>query len=65
MEIHKFKLGQSLAFTPGRFEERQASTGLYEVMRLMPTDGLELQYRVKNARDGVERVVRESQLALP
>lgn len=65
MQTHKFVVGQKLAFSPGRFEHQQ-TPGLFEVTRLLPAaDGGEpdLQYRVKHAGSGQERVVRESQLS--
>lgn len=61
MQMHKFTVGQKLAFSPGRFEHHQA-LGPVEVTRLLPAEGPELQYRVKNLGSGHERVVRESQL---
>ena len=36
--------------------------GTYTIARLLPSETLEHQYRVKNIRDNHERVVRESQL---
>lgn len=63
MHAHKFAVGQKLSFSPGRFEHQQ-TPGLFEVTRLLPSEGAELQYRVKNANSGQERVVRESQLNL-
>lgn len=63
MQTHKFAVGQKLAFSPGRFEHQQAP-GPFEVTRLLPSEGTELQYRVRNANSGQERVVRESQLTL-
>ncbi len=34
----------------------------YEVVRLLPSDGSDYQYRIKNPSEAFERVVRESQL---
>jgi negative regulator of sigma E activity len=34
----------------------------YEVVRLLPSDGADYQYRIKNAKEAFERVARESQL---
>jgi hypothetical protein len=36
--------------------------GKYKVLRLLPSETRDLQYRVKHTEDGHERVVRESQL---
>jgi len=61
MSTHKFKVGQNLAFTANRFE-RQSAGEKFSVIRQLPSDGLEFQYRIRNERSGQERVVRESQL---
>jgi hypothetical protein len=34
------------------------------VVRLLPNDAADREYRIKNDRDGHERVVRESQMRL-
>ncbi|HYE49149.1 MAG TPA: hypothetical protein VEB20_06145 [Azospirillaceae bacterium] len=64
MQLHKFKIGESLVYSPGRFDFLKAA-GLFEVTRLLPPLGVELQYRVKDVASGQERVVRESQLHQP
>ncbi len=61
MSIHRFAIGQKIEFVPGRYDGA-APSGLYTVVRQLPNDGLDREYRVKNSRDGHERVVRESQL---
>ena len=59
--VHKFAIGQRVAFTPTPFDGT-AQRGVYTVVRQMPSETRDLQYRIKNSRDGHERVVRESQL---
>ncbi|HUZ62888.1 MAG TPA: hypothetical protein VMU82_04150 [Acetobacteraceae bacterium] len=59
--VHKFKIGQRVRFLPDSFEQ-SALRGVYTVVRLMPSETRDLQYRVKNVQDGHERVVRETQL---
>ncbi len=61
MPHHSFAVGQMLEFDPGKFDGTNAR-GTYTVVRLLPNDGSDREYRVKNARDGHERVVRESQI---
>ena len=39
---------------------RPAATGTYEIIRLLPTDGDDCQYRIKNSAESFERVARES-----
>jgi len=64
MQTHRFKVGQALVFTPGRMEGRQTAD-LFEITRLLPPAGEDLQYRVRHSGTGQERVVRESQLHKP
>ena len=62
MSEHKFKVGQGLSFTP-----RRTSIGIgqnaCEVMRLLPTEADEPQYRIKCSHENFERVVREGELS--
>lgn len=61
MPLHRFVVGQSVEFVPGRFDGT-APRGTYTVVRLLPNDASDREYQVKNSRDGHERVVRESQI---
>ena len=63
MALHRFAVGQSIEFVPDRFYAT-ATRGAYTVVRLHPNDASDREYRVKNIRDGHERVVRESQIRL-
>ena len=58
---HKFKIGQSVSFTSGPFG-RGGTNGIYKVTQLLPPEGDDYQYRIKNAEEPHERVVKESQL---
>jgi hypothetical protein len=58
---HKFKVGQSVSFMSGPFG-RGGTNGIYTVMQLLPPEGDDFQYRIKNANEPHERVVKESQL---
>ena len=60
---HKFGVGETVYFTPGNVA-RPAASGTYEVIRLLPTDGDDCQYRIKSSTEAFERVARESQLAV-
>jgi hypothetical protein len=59
---HRFQAGQTVEFTPSLFD-RGAKRGRYRVVRCLPPEGRDNQYRVASVVDGHERVVRESQLA--
>jgi len=58
---HRFRIGDSVHFTAGLLG-RGGASGVYEVVRLLPTDGDEQQYRIKSATEPHERVAKQSQL---
>ena len=64
MTYHKFKVGQTVNLIPNRLD-RHLPSGAYEIVRLLPIEGVDIRYRVRNARDGHERVVAEGQLSGP
>jgi hypothetical protein len=59
---HKFKVGQSVSFTSGPFG-RGGSNEIYKITHLLPSESDDWQYRIKNANEPHERVVKESQLS--
>jgi hypothetical protein len=59
---HKFGIGETVYFTASNVS-RPAASGTYEVIRLLPTEGDDYQYRIKSSTEAFERVARESQLA--
>lgn len=61
MPPHRFAVGQTFEFIPGR-HAGAAPGGTYTVVRLMPNEAPDREYRVRCAGDGHERVVRESQM---
>ncbi len=60
---HKFSVGETVYFTASNVA-RPAASGTYEVIRLLPTDGDDCQYRIKSSTEAFERVAKESQLAI-
>ncbi len=60
---HKFSVGATVYFTASNVA-RPAASGTYEVIRLLPTDGDDCQYRIKSSTEAFERVAKESQLAV-
>jgi hypothetical protein len=60
---HKYSVGETVYFTASNVA-RPAASGTYEVIRLLPTDGDDCQYRIKSSTEAFERVARESQLAV-
>lgn len=62
MQPHKFKVGHYVRVNTAKY--LGAPQGRYEVVRLMPPSAdNQNQYRVKSVEDGVERMVREEDLA--
>ncbi len=61
MVEHKFKVGQSVSLTSGPFD-RGRSDGIYKIVKLLPAEGDDCQYRIKSASEPHERVAKESQL---
>ena len=62
MRAHKFTIGQRVYFAEG-MDGRPARRDSYNVVRLLPSETADCQYRVKNAENGLERVVLESELS--
>lgn len=58
---HRYKVGETVYFTASNVS-RPAASGTYEVIRLLPTDGDDCQYRIKSTTEAFERVAKESQL---
>ena len=63
MAMHKFKIGQIVDFSPARSHIAASLKG-YKVLRQMPQDSGELQYRIKSESEIFERTARESELVL-
>jgi hypothetical protein len=60
---HKFRVGQAVLYTSSPIS-RPGASGSYKVVRLLPSDGEDYQYRIKNPGEAFERVAKESQLEL-
>jgi hypothetical protein len=58
---HKFHVGQTVFYTSSPIT-RPGASGSYKVVRLLPSDGEDYQYRIKNPGEAFERVAKESQL---
>lgn len=61
LRAHKFQVGQSVFYTSSPIS-RPGASGSYKVVRLLPSDGDDYQYRIKNPGEAFERVAKESQL---
>jgi hypothetical protein len=63
LRAHKFRVGQTVLYTSSPIS-RPGASGSYKVVRLLPSDGDDYQYRIKHAGEAFERVAKESQLEL-
>lgn len=61
---HKFKVGQTVDYSPGR-RDMPAMSRLYKVVRLLPPEDGQLLYRIKGSSEPFERVAREQDLSRP
>jgi hypothetical protein len=61
LQTHKFQVGQTVFYTSSPIT-RPGASGSYKVVRLLPSDGEDYQYRIKNPGEAFERVAKESQL---
>ncbi|MGC1777224.1 MAG: hypothetical protein WBB34_04705 [Xanthobacteraceae bacterium] len=63
LKTHKYRVGQTVFYTSSPIS-RPGATGSYQVVRLLPSDGEDYQYRIKHSGEAFERVAKESQLEL-
>jgi hypothetical protein len=61
LRAHKFRVGQTVLYTSSPIT-RPGASGAYKVVKLLPSDGDDYQYRIKNSGEAFERVAKESQL---
>jgi hypothetical protein len=61
LRAHKYRVGQTVFYTSSPIS-RPGASGSYQVVRLLPSDGDDYQYRIKNPGEAFERVAKESQL---
>ena len=58
---HRYQVGEMVYYTSPTFG-RAAATGSYTVVKLLPSEGDDYQYRIKSSGEAFERVAKESQL---
>ena len=61
MSVHKFKVGQTVEFTPLR-SGIPASSRDYKVIRLQPPEEGNPLYRIKSSNEAFERIAKETEL---
>jgi hypothetical protein len=57
MSDRKFKIGQAVSYLG-----RERASGTYKVVQLLPSEGDDFQYRIRNPNEPHERVAKESDL---
>lgn len=58
---HKFKVGQQVDFAPGK-TSLAAAAQRYEIVRQLPVENGQYQYRIKCKAETFERSAQESEL---
>jgi hypothetical protein len=58
---HKFKVGQMVDYSPNRLGLSASARG-YEIVRLVPREGIDLFYRIKSPNEAFQRVAKEQEL---
>jgi hypothetical protein len=61
LKTHKYQVGETVYYTSPTFG-RAAATGTYTVVKLLPSESDDYQYRIKSSGEAFERVAKESQL---
>jgi hypothetical protein len=61
LKSHKYQVGEAVYFTSPTFG-RAAASGSYTVVKLLPSESDDYQYRIKSSGEAFERVAKESQL---
>ena len=61
LKSHKYQVGEMVYYTSPTFG-RAAATGSYTVVKLLPSESDDYQYRIKSSGEAFERVAKESQL---
>ena len=62
LTAHKYKIGQKVSFTPSR-TTLAGQTRDYKIVRLLPAQQGQNQYRIKSIAEDFERMVIEDELS--
>ena len=63
MDSHKYKIGQSVQYNSNS-ARRLGSNSSFKIVKLLPSEGADRQYRIKSASERHERIAKESELNL-
>jgi hypothetical protein len=59
MNDHKFKVGQTVNYTP-RFIGTVNADAIFKITQLLPPEDDEFQYRIRSASEPYERLLRKA-----
>jgi hypothetical protein len=62
MSEYKFKIGDNVSFAPGR-RSMIASSREYKIIRRLPVENGQPQYRIKGVSEAFERIALEAELS--
>lgn len=60
---HRFKIGQTISLSAG-FGYVRTSQTTYEIVALLPSNGSQYQYRIRNNDEMFQRVAAENEMML-
>lgn len=58
---HKYKVGQTVRYSSAALRRLGANSS-YKIVRLLPSEGEQQQYRIKSASEAHERIAKENEL---
>jgi hypothetical protein len=61
LSAHKFRVGESVHYNSGP-AGRGGPSGVYKIVKVLPSEDDDQQYRIKSANEPHERVAKQSQL---
>ncbi len=61
MDPHRYRVGQNVHYNSNVLR-RFGTSGSFQIVKLLPPEGDEQQYRIKSPTEPHERVAKESQL---
>jgi hypothetical protein len=63
LHSHKYKVGQSVRYNSDALRRLGANSS-YKIVRLLPLEGDQQQYRLKSVSEAHERVAKENEINL-
>ncbi len=64
IQSHRYGIGETVTLSAGFGYAREAET-VYSIVALLPSNGAQLQYRIRSEMEKFERVAAENELSPP